>query len=287
MAETMDTGEAYVILGLPSVATWDEVKEAYHRLAHQHHPDKLSHLGPQYDEARANEHMLKLNLAYACLRKASGSETGQRTSPGQTNPRAGSSENTSRRHEHGRQHSYGKQRSADGNKSRSTLLREAVASHESALYSAMARRMVNQYRDYRGELDPKVVGIADRQQIRLLLAYMPMLLSDDLVVFDHEMEVLKDSLRSHAALGSSPLRLQIGGERTKVGPMALAHAYQIVEHFQEFHTLPYWWLDYDIRQNWSQNAVLEPMADDEEMFLRAPSTPGMRRQAQHRTADDC
>jgi len=41
------TNDFYTILGIPRNASQDEVKKAYRKLAHQHHPDKQGGAHPQ------------------------------------------------------------------------------------------------------------------------------------------------------------------------------------------------------------------------------------------------
>lgn len=65
------TGAAYKILELPEDASDDEVKKAYRRLAVMHHPDKVSHLGPDIQKA-AEEKFKKITEAYDKIRKDRG-----------------------------------------------------------------------------------------------------------------------------------------------------------------------------------------------------------------------
>ena len=65
------TGAAYKILELPEDATDEEVKKAYRRLAVMHHPDKVSHLGPDIQKA-AEEKFKKITEAYDKIRKDRG-----------------------------------------------------------------------------------------------------------------------------------------------------------------------------------------------------------------------
>jgi DnaJ-domain-containing protein 1 len=71
-ADTFAEGEAqplsgpddpYVILGVPSNATLDEVVAAHRQLAKQHHPDRLQDAGPE--QRAESEHTMRLvNAAY-------------------------------------------------------------------------------------------------------------------------------------------------------------------------------------------------------------------------------
>lgn len=54
--------EARRLLGLGETATLEEIKTAYRRLAHHHHPDKNSSTNE-----KSNEVMKKLNWAYKVL----------------------------------------------------------------------------------------------------------------------------------------------------------------------------------------------------------------------------
>lgn len=55
------------ILGVPETASWSEIRRAYLKLAMEHHPDRVAHLGPAMAEA-ANERMKAINAAYRQLR---------------------------------------------------------------------------------------------------------------------------------------------------------------------------------------------------------------------------
>lgn len=62
MANFNEIEEARKLLGLGEAATLKEIKSAYRRMAHRHHPDK--HSGADRSEA---EIMKKLNWAYKLL----------------------------------------------------------------------------------------------------------------------------------------------------------------------------------------------------------------------------
>ncbi len=62
MANFDEIEEARKLLGLGEAATLKEIRSAYRRLAHQHHPDKHD----SADEEN-NEMMKKLNRAYKVL----------------------------------------------------------------------------------------------------------------------------------------------------------------------------------------------------------------------------
>jgi len=63
-----DTDYAYRILELDSSATDQEVKKAYRKMANKYHPDKVSHLGEDFQKA-ANQKFQKVNEAYEKIRK--------------------------------------------------------------------------------------------------------------------------------------------------------------------------------------------------------------------------
>lgn len=68
----MGTSEALQVLGLSSAATREDIKRAFHRLAHQHHPDKGGDA----------EKFKKISAAYAVLRDYSAPGEPAATSPG-------------------------------------------------------------------------------------------------------------------------------------------------------------------------------------------------------------
>ena len=63
MANFKEIDEARRLLGLCEVATLKEVKSAYRKLAHRHHPDKRSGITGEETE----ETMKRLNWAYKLL----------------------------------------------------------------------------------------------------------------------------------------------------------------------------------------------------------------------------
>jgi len=63
-----DTDYAYRILEIEPSATDQEVKKAYRKMANKYHPDKVSHLGEDFQKA-ANQKFQKVNEAYEKIRK--------------------------------------------------------------------------------------------------------------------------------------------------------------------------------------------------------------------------
>lgn len=63
-----NTGADYKILEIEPTATDEELKKAYRRMAMKFHPDKVSHLGDDFQKA-ANEKFQKVNLAYENIKK--------------------------------------------------------------------------------------------------------------------------------------------------------------------------------------------------------------------------
>jgi DnaJ like chaperone protein len=66
-----NTETVYQILEITRTATDDEVKKAYRKMAVKYHPDKVSHLGPEHQDA-AKEKFQKLNEAYERIKKERG-----------------------------------------------------------------------------------------------------------------------------------------------------------------------------------------------------------------------
>ncbi|MGE5315240.1 MAG: J domain-containing protein [Acidobacteriota bacterium] len=56
------------ILGLKGKVTRDEIKSAYRAQANLYHPDRVAHLGPEFQEL-ANEKMKELNRAFSYFQK--------------------------------------------------------------------------------------------------------------------------------------------------------------------------------------------------------------------------
>jgi len=66
-----ETGAAYKILEVEKTASPEEIKKAYRRMAMKYHPDKVHHLGPEYQKD-AQEKFRKINDAYEQIRKEKG-----------------------------------------------------------------------------------------------------------------------------------------------------------------------------------------------------------------------
>ncbi len=63
-----DTGYGYKILEIEPAATDEEVKKAYRRMAMKYHPDKVTHLGEDFQKA-AQEKFRTVNEAYETIKK--------------------------------------------------------------------------------------------------------------------------------------------------------------------------------------------------------------------------
>lgn len=63
-----ETDSSYKILEIERIATDDEVKKAYRRMAMKYHPDKVSHLGEEFRKS-ADEKFKKVNEAYEKIKK--------------------------------------------------------------------------------------------------------------------------------------------------------------------------------------------------------------------------
>jgi len=66
-----NTDGDYKILEIERAATNDEIKKAYRRMAMKYHPDKVSHLGDDFQKA-AHEKFQSVNKAYENIKKERG-----------------------------------------------------------------------------------------------------------------------------------------------------------------------------------------------------------------------
>lgn len=68
-ASQADPAADYRVLEISKSATDDEVRKAYRRMSMKHHPDKVAHLGPEFQKT-ATEKFQRVNAAYAAIKKA-------------------------------------------------------------------------------------------------------------------------------------------------------------------------------------------------------------------------
>ncbi len=66
-----NTDYAYTILEIEQSATDEEVKKAYRRMAMKYHPDKIAHLGEEFQKA-AQDKFRMVNEAYEAIKKERG-----------------------------------------------------------------------------------------------------------------------------------------------------------------------------------------------------------------------
>ena len=67
----VNNDSAYMILEIDRTATDEEIKKAYRRMAVKYHPDKVHHLGEEYQKD-AQEKFKKINDAYEKIKKEKG-----------------------------------------------------------------------------------------------------------------------------------------------------------------------------------------------------------------------
>jgi DnaJ like chaperone protein len=72
-APRADPDADYRVLEVSPQATDDEVRKAYRRMSMKHHPDKVAHLGPEFQKT-ATEKFQRVNAAYAAIKKSRGME---------------------------------------------------------------------------------------------------------------------------------------------------------------------------------------------------------------------
>ena len=70
-APKADPDADYRVLEVSPQATDDEVRKAYRRMSMKHHPDKVAHLGPEFQKT-ATEKFQRVNAAYAAIKKIRG-----------------------------------------------------------------------------------------------------------------------------------------------------------------------------------------------------------------------
>jgi DnaJ like chaperone protein len=68
-APKADPDADYRVLEILPQATDDEVRKAYRRMSMKHHPDKVAHLGPEFQKT-ATEKFQRVNAAYAAIKKS-------------------------------------------------------------------------------------------------------------------------------------------------------------------------------------------------------------------------
>ena len=66
-----DSKTAYKILEIEKTATNDEVKKAYRKMVKKHHPDKVRHLGEEYQKG-AEDKFRNIQKAYEQIQKERG-----------------------------------------------------------------------------------------------------------------------------------------------------------------------------------------------------------------------
>ena len=70
-APKTDPAADYRVLEISPKATDDEVRKAFRRMSMKHHPDKVAHLGPEFQKT-ATEKFQRVNAAYANIKKSRG-----------------------------------------------------------------------------------------------------------------------------------------------------------------------------------------------------------------------
>ena len=70
-AAKADPEADYRVLEVSPNASDDEVRRAYRRMSMKHHPDKVAHLGAEFQKT-ATEKFQRVNAAYAAIKKSRG-----------------------------------------------------------------------------------------------------------------------------------------------------------------------------------------------------------------------
>ena len=70
-APTTDPDADYRVLEVSPNATDEEIRKAYRRMSMKHHPDKVAHLGPEFQKT-ATAKFQRVSAAYANIKKSRG-----------------------------------------------------------------------------------------------------------------------------------------------------------------------------------------------------------------------
>jgi hypothetical protein len=81
-SQNKDVSDPFVVLGIHSAATQDEIRNAYHHIAKMYHPDRVAHLGPEFREL-AECRMREINRAYEYLKRDCEKESSSPAASGQ------------------------------------------------------------------------------------------------------------------------------------------------------------------------------------------------------------